>query len=192
MAFQRLRLKAAQRVSHNRTHNRAKAPAEIRLRRGNASHFQFQRMQLTLSKSTIRSFQPSDAPSIAKHIGAYSVARNLNAVPHPYSLQHAEEWLATVRAHTPETHFAIVIDNQAVGGIGLNVGVPGRLAMSEHCAEIGYWLGELYWGRGIVSEAVVALTEWAFTELRLVRLHAAVYARNPASAHVLEKAGRYR
>ena len=50
-------------------------------------------------------------------------------------------------------------------------------------------LGEPYWGRGIISEALAALTEWAFTDLRLIRLHAHVYARNPASARVLAKAG---
>jgi RimJ/RimL family protein N-acetyltransferase len=71
----------------------------------------------------------------------------------------------------------------------LEVGDPGRPGVCDHCAEIGYWLGESFWGRGIMSEAVVALTEWAFTELGLIRLHAPVYARNPASARVLSKAG---
>lgn len=146
-------------------------------------------MQLTLSKSTIRSFRPSDAESLTKHIGTYSVARNMSAVPHPYSLQHAEEWIVSARSRTPQSHFAITIDDQVIGGIGAEVGDPGRLAVCDHCAEIGYWLAESFWGRGIMSEAVVALSEWAFTELRVVRLHAGVYARNPASARVLEKAG---
>lgn len=146
-------------------------------------------MQFTLSKSIIRSFRPGDATSITKHIGSYSVARNLSAVPHPYSLQHAEEWIATASNRTPQTNFAITVDDQVVGGIGVEIGDPSRLAVCDHCAEIGYWLGESFWGRGIMSEAVVAITEWAFTELRVVRLHAAVYARNPASARVLEKAG---
>jgi len=146
-------------------------------------------MQLTLSKSTIRSLRATDAASLTKHVGTYSVARNMSAIPHPYSLQDADEWIAKAASRTPQTHFAIVVDGEAVGGIGVEVGDRGRLAVSEHFAEIGYWLGESFWGRGIMTEAVVALTEWAFTDLGLVRLHAAVYARNPTSARVLEKAG---
>ncbi|HEY5743504.1 MAG TPA: GNAT family N-acetyltransferase [Terrimicrobiaceae bacterium] len=146
-------------------------------------------LKLPLSKSTIRSFCPGDAVSITKHAGAYSVARNLLAVPHPYSLQNAEEWIAKATNCRPQTDFAIAIDDEVVGGIGIQVADSGRLAVSNHCAEIGYWLGETYWGRGIMSEGVLAMTEWAFAELRLVRLQAAVFARNPASARVLEKAG---
>lgn len=146
-------------------------------------------MKLTLSKSIIRSFRPSDTVSLMKHCGTYSVARNLSALPHPYTFQHAEEWIAIASGRTPETHFAITIDDEVVGGIGVEVGDASRLAVCDHNAEIGYWLGEVFWGRGIVSEAAAAVTEWAFTELRVVRLHAAVYARNSASARILEKAG---
>ena len=129
-------------------------------------------MHLTLSKSTIRSFRTTDAASIAKHCGAYSVARNLAALPHPYTLQHAEEWIAiATSASSPETHFAIAIDDEVVGVIGITLGDPQRRGVCDHCAEIGYWLGESFWGRGIMSEAVAALTEWAFAELGLVRLH---------------------
>jgi RimJ/RimL family protein N-acetyltransferase len=146
-------------------------------------------MQLILSKSTIRSFRLTDAASLMKHCGTYSVARNMSAIPHPYSLQHAGEWIATATGRTPQTHFAIAIRDEVVGGIGVEIDVSGGLAVGEHCAEIGYWLGESFWGQGIMSEALVALTEWAFADLGLIRLHAAVYARNPASARVLAKAG---
>lgn len=146
-------------------------------------------MQLSLSKSIIRSFRPGDAASLTKHIGTYSVARNMSAIPHPYSLQNAEEWIAIASGKTPETHFAITINDEVIGGIGVEIGEARSVAVSDHCAEIGYWLGESFWGHGIMSEAVIALTDWAFTELRLVRLHAAVYARSPASARVLAKAG---
>ena len=61
--------------------------------------------------------------------------------------------------------------------------------MLKHTAEIGYWLGEPYWNRGILTEAVVAITGWAFAERQLARIHAIVYAPNVASARVLEKAG---
>lgn len=146
-------------------------------------------MELQLAHCTIRSLRPSDAASIVKHIGTPSVARNMSAIPHPYSLEHADEWIVTASRRKPETHFGITIQDEVVGGIGVEIGEPGKLAVSAHCAEIGYWLGESFWGRGIMSEAVVAVTEWAFSGLRLARIQAAVYARNPASARVLEKAG---
>jgi len=114
----------------------------------------------------------------------------MSAIPHPYSLQQATDWIATTTSQAPdETHFAIAVDDTSVGGIGLDLGDPTRFFVCNHNAEIGYWLGEPFWGRDIISEAVAALTEWAFAELRAVRLHAVVYARNPASARVLEKAG---
>ena len=146
-------------------------------------------MQLTLSKSTIRSFRPTDAASITKHVGTYSVTRNMSSIPYPYTINDAECWIATATSHTPERHFAIAVDDEAVGGIGLEIGDSGRIVVCDHCAEIGYWLSESFWGRGIMSEAASALTEWAFATLGLIRIHAAVYARNSASARVLEKTG---
>ena len=66
---------------------------------------------------------------------------------------------------------------------------PSGVAACGHSAEIGYWLGETFWGCGIATEALNAMSEWAFRELHLVRLYAKVFARNQASARVLEKAG---
>ena len=83
------------------------------------------------------------------------------------------------------THFAIAVDGKAVGGIGFH---PGK-DVGRRTAEIGYWLGEPYWGRGIVSEALRAVTEHAFAKHDLVRLQAHVFEWNTASARVLEKAG---
>ena len=115
----------------------------------------------------------------------------MNSIPHPYSLEHAEDWIAFTNNLGPKTHFAITIDRQVVGGIGFTLRDPERAPHSHcnHCAEIGYWLGEPFWNRGIVTEALIAVTDWAFTELPVVRLDAPVYARNPASVRVLEKAG---
>jgi len=146
-------------------------------------------MELTLQKSMIRSFCADDAESLRKHIDNYHIARNMSAIPHPYLLQDAVTWIGIATSRVPQTHFAIDIHGEVVGGIGVEIGDPRSLAGSDHCAEIGYWLGESFWGHGIMSEAVPAFTNWAFSELRLVRLHAAVYARNPASARVLIKAG---
>ena len=146
-------------------------------------------MQLTLTKSNIRSFRKDDAESITHYIGSYQIARNMSLIPHPYSIRHATDWIDEALNGKPETHFAIVVNGEVVGGIGLTLHDKKREGVSRHVAELGYWIGESFWGRGIVTEAVVAFTEWGFANLELMRIHAAVYARNPASARVLEKAG---
>ncbi len=144
------------------------------------------RMELRLSKSTIRSYRWGDEEAIVRSGNNYSVWRNLtDAFPHPYTLEAARDWLYLATAQSPETHFAIAIDDQVVGGIGLKLGDD----IHRRSAEIGYWLGESYWGRGIMPEAVRALTEWAFANFDLARIAAGILDYNPASMRVLEKAG---
>ena len=85
----------------------------------------------------------------------------------------------------PETNFAIASATEAIGGIGLELGRD----VHRRSANVGYWLGEPYWGRGIATGALRAFTEFAFAEFDLVRIDANVYEWNPASARVLEKSG---
>jgi len=110
----------------------------------------------------------------------------MSQVPHPYTLEHAREWINSTMTQETETCFVIEIDGQVAGGVGLH---PLKDEASTHVAELGYWLGTDYWGVGVMTEVVAAFTEWGFERLQLVRIFAAVYARNPASARVLEKAG---
>lgn len=84
--------------------------------------------------------------------------------------------------------FAIAVDDSAVGGISLRVGSD----IERLSAELGYWLGEAFWGRGIVSDAAAAVTDFAFHELHLARIFAVPFAHNTASHRVLEKAGYQR
>jgi RimJ/RimL family protein N-acetyltransferase len=105
--------------------------------------------------------------------------------PHPYTKKAAQTWLDIVVGSRPETNFAIAIHNEAVGGIGFSI----QADVGRRSAEIGYWLGEDYWGRGIASEALSAVTEYAFASFDLCRLYAHVFEWNPASTRVLEKAG---
>ena len=134
----------------------------------------------------IRSFRPEDAAAIAKYANNRAVSRNLrDRFPHPYSLRHAEVWIDLASAQMPETNFAIASTTEAIGGIGLELGRD----VHRRSANVGYWLGEPFWGRGIATEALRALTEYAFATFDLARLDAHVYEWNPASARVLEKAG---
>lgn len=85
----------------------------------------------------------------------------------------------------PETNFAIDVAGEAVGGIGFTL----QPDVAHRSAEIGYWLGEAFWGRGIASDALIAVTDHAFANYDLCRIYAHVFEWNAASARVLEKAG---
>ncbi len=141
-------------------------------------------MELKLERCTLRRWRPEDADAIVPHADDREIWRNLrDRFPHPYTREDAERW---VQSHDPEdAQFAIVVDGQAAGAIGLLPGVD----VHRKTAEIGFWLGRRYWGRGIVTEAVRAVTALAFTRYGLSRVYAMVYDWNPASARVLEKNG---
>lgn len=124
--------------------------------------------------------------SLVRHANNYAVWRSLrDAFPHPYTLADAHRWVRTASSSDPPTHLAIVVSGQAVGGIGLTMGDD----VYRQTAELGYWLGEAYWGRGIMTEAVRAFTEWAFDTFDLSRIAARVFDGNPGSVRVLEKCG---
>lgn len=109
-----------------------------------------------------------------------------DAFPHPYSVDDAHRFISLARSMTPRTYFAIIYSDHLAGGIGYTLhGDVERVG-----AEVGYWIGVEFWGRGIATEAVRQLTTLAFArhpELR--RLYAMPYVGNAASARVLEKAG---
>jgi [ribosomal protein S5]-alanine N-acetyltransferase len=108
-----------------------------------------------------------------------------DSFPHPYTHENAEEWIALVRYKKPQTQFAIEVRGEAAGGIGLML----RSDIERRSAEVGYWLGEALWGKGVATAAVRGLTEYGFNVFGLTRVFAVPFANNPASARVLEKAG---
>jgi RimJ/RimL family protein N-acetyltransferase len=83
------------------------------------------------------------------------------------------------------TSFAVEVDGEAAGSVSLRLGHD----IERHSAEIGYWLGEELWGRGVMSAAVGAVTKYAFDSIGLKRVFAVPFIRNPASVRVLERAG---
>jgi RimJ/RimL family protein N-acetyltransferase len=141
---------------------------------------------LDLGVCVLRPWRRGDEASLAQHADNSAVSRNLkDTFPHPYTLADAEAWIGRNVDAERLTNFAIIVDDAAVGGIGIIAGTD----VDRRSAEIGYWLAEPYWGRGIATAALRAVTEWAFATFDLVRLQADVYEWNPASARVLEKAG---
>jgi [ribosomal protein S5]-alanine N-acetyltransferase len=134
----------------------------------------------------VRGWQKGDASSLVEHANNLNVAKYLrDRFPHPYTLKDAREFLKHTVSTNDPTNLAIEVDGCAVGAIGY---VPGR-DVERYSAEIGYWLGEAYWGKGIVSEALRLVTDHAFDAMGFLRLFALPFADNPGSVRVLEKAG---
>ena len=147
------------------------------------------KVRIDIGEWQIRSFREDDADALARLANNRRIWRNLNDYfPHPYTLGDANGWIEFTQQEEPERNFAIASATQVVGGIGLKL----REDVFRRSAEIGYWLGEPYWGRGIATEALQALTDYAFEAFDLVRIDAGVFEWNPASCRVLEKVGYVR
>jgi [ribosomal protein S5]-alanine N-acetyltransferase len=144
-------------------------------------------MRLDCGSCIVRDWAPQDRAALVRFANNRNVWRNLaHYFPHPYTDADADAWFAMLTAQTPEpTHWAIEVDALAVGSIGVMLG-EGVYAKSGH---FGYWLGEPYWGRGIMSAAVRVTAPHALSRFGLARLEAPVFAWNPASMRVLEKGG---
>ena len=143
-------------------------------------------MKLKLKTCTVRSWEWRDREAIVRYANNRKVSINLrDRFPYPYTDRDARNWLDAVVGLEPETNFAIDIAGEAVGGIGYTM----QYDVDRRSAEIGYWLGEEFWGRGIATEALIVVTDHAFANHDLCRVFAHVFDWNPASARVLEKAG---
>jgi [ribosomal protein S5]-alanine N-acetyltransferase len=142
-------------------------------------------MHATIGDYLIRDWTNDDAEAIVKYADNRKIAMNLrDGFPHPYRRADAEDFLGRVMQLDPRTVFAIAMQSEAIGGIGL---MPGQ-DVHRLTAELGYWLAEPYWNRGIMTRAVIQIVDFAFTQLRLNRVFAEPYVTNLASARVLEKA----
>jgi ribosomal-protein-alanine N-acetyltransferase len=134
----------------------------------------------------VRTLRASDAESMAQHANDRRIWVQLrDRFPHPYAISDAKFFIDLVGREDPCTSFAIVVAERCVGGIGLE----RQHDVHRLTAELGYWLGCDYWGRGIASQAIAGVTTWAFEALDLQRIFAQPYADNVASCRALEKAG---
>jgi RimJ/RimL family protein N-acetyltransferase len=108
-----------------------------------------------------------------------------DAFPSPYTLDDAHRFIAMATGHSPNIFLAIVVGGMAAGGIGIRP----LDDVYRKTAEIGYWLAEPFWGKGIVTDAVRALVPVAFERTGAKRIQAGIFSNNPASMRVLEKSG---
>ena len=147
-------------------------------------------MRLDGARCAIRQFRRGDVDAIARHANNLEVARQLrDRFPHPYTRDDARRFVRMATETDDDPRFlAIEVDGEAAGTIGVVAGSD----VERYSGEIGYWLGEPFWGRGIATEAVTLLTAHAFEHSNLLRLFALPFADNIPSARVLEKAGYVR
>ncbi len=135
----------------------------------------------------LRAWRSGDEPDLVRYANNRKIWRNLtDRFPSPYTPADAQEWVRLCESSASrDLALAIEIEGNAIGGIG----IAPKDDLQIKVAEIGYWLGEPFWGRGIATAAVRLMTDHAFASLDLVRMFGIVLEWNPASGRVLEKAG---
>ena len=147
--------------------------------------------QLLTGRLLLRAFTAADAPAVARLAGEREVAETTLALPHPYEEPMAVEWIAGHPAAWAQRRMlTLAIVSRDTSGL---VGCISLVLNPAHArAELGYWIGRPFWGRGYATEAATALVDYGFRELDLLRIHAGHFSRNPASGRVLEKLGMRR
>jgi RimJ/RimL family protein N-acetyltransferase len=134
----------------------------------------------------VRSWQIADKDELVRIANKRQIWRNLTDLfPHPYTEADADFWIAHANTPSASIHQAVEVGGRVAGSIGIIAGE----GMSRHTGQFGYWLGEGYWGRGIATAVARAMVAYADENLPFVRLEAPVFAWNPVSMRVLEKAG---
>jgi RimJ/RimL family protein N-acetyltransferase len=136
-------------------------------------------MYRKIGEYIVRDWKMEDAPSLANYANNRKIWMNLrDSFPHPYRLQDAKSFILSIIESSPMTVFAIATQMEAIGSIGLMLGKD----VHRYTAEMGYWLAEPFWGKGIMAMAVGSLTDYAFKDLKMLRIFAEPYTTNPASA----------
>ena len=134
----------------------------------------------------LRSLTDDDATALAQLANNKKIYDNVrDALPHPYTLDDAIFFINLTKQENPQVSFAIEYEGVFCGMIGL---IPQK-DVYRLTAEIGYWLGEPFWGKGIITKAAAMVTDYGFNELGLIRIHTGIFEHNTASMKVLEKNG---
>ena len=143
-------------------------------------------LQLGLPGWALRAWREADAHALAEHANNPAVWRTMSdRFPHPYTLEIASHWVQHGHVDFGGDNWAIALDDLAVGGCGVHLGQ----SMFACNAEIGYWLAQVHWGRGVTTQVARVLTEQAFAHPQVTRVFAPVHAGNAASMRVLLKNG---
>lgn len=136
----------------------------------------------------IRKWELSDATDLSVALSNKKIQDNLrDGLPYPYTEQNAAEYISSmISADENETFaFAVTVDDKVIGSIG----VFRQGNIHRQTAELGYYIAEEYWGKGVMTEAVKQICEYVFDKSDIIRIYAEPFAYNTASCRVLEKAG---
>lgn len=137
-------------------------------------------------KIALRPYRTDDAEELAKKANNPKIARYLtDGFPHPYTLEHARSFISKSKSNHPVQVFAITYNDELIGGIGIH---PQTDIMKLN-AELGYWIAEDFWGKGIATFAIQQMVEYAFNNFDISRIYARPFGSNKTSAHILEKCG---
>jgi [ribosomal protein S5]-alanine N-acetyltransferase len=143
---------------------------------------------LETTRLRLRPFTLADSKELQRLVGEREIADTTLNIPHPYEDGMAEAWISThCSAFEAKETVTLAVEARDTGMLVGAVGL--RLHLSNESAEIGYWIGRVYWGRGYCTEAARAMLDYAFRRLGLNRVHAAHLSRNPASGRVMAKLG---
>jgi RimJ/RimL family protein N-acetyltransferase len=134
----------------------------------------------------LRPFKEGDAERLALLANNYTIAKFLrNGFPHPYTIEHAQIFINSLKNDDPTRRFVVTVNDEMIGGTGVHL----QDDIFELNAELGYWIGEPYWGKGYMTDAVEQITDYTFANFKINRIFARVFGNNPASMRVVEKAG---
>jgi RimJ/RimL family protein N-acetyltransferase len=136
---------------------------------------------LATARLVLRAPRRGDVKAIATLVNDRRIAANTARIPHPYAIEDAEQFIASVNRREGEACFVITLDSAPIGICSVD--------LREDGPELGYWLGVAYWGRGFATEAVRAMIDHAFGDLEHETLISGARVNNPASRRVLEKCG---
>ncbi len=139
-----------------------------------------------LSIGQLRPWREGDEDSLVRHASNRHIWNNVrDFFPYPYTPRDANSWVRSNKSYQQPNNLAVEIDGQAVGNIGFTV----KDDIYRYNAEIGYWLSEAYWGRGIMTEVLPIMTDYIFQNFQVNRIFACVLEGNTGSMRVLETAG---
>lgn len=135
---------------------------------------------------TLRAWRITDLDNLIHYANNPNIAANLtNAFPHPYTEAHGKAFIETALSHEPSRIFALTMDDELIGGIGLHP----QTDIYARNAELGYWLAEPFWGKGIMTKAIGEMVDYGFKTFDIDRIFARPFGSNIGSRRALEKAG---
>lgn len=134
----------------------------------------------------LRKWHIADLENLVRYANNLNIATNLtNVFPHPYTDEHGKAFIAMAGSHDPIRIFAITQNDETIGGIGLHP----QTDIYERNAELGYWLAEPFWGKGIMTHAIGEMVAYGFNHFDIDRIFARPFGSNIGSQRALEKAG---